>query len=160
MKIFIRIARFVPIALLALLSFVTPVAFTADSWTDNTQQTGVCEEGYYYSNGECIKIPSDTTILGVAEDRLRAGDVDMETIPQALAYVINFIIALAGTISIVMLIYFALRMQLASGISGDTSGIDKAKKGMIAAMIGFIISISAWFIMARVIDLLTSATQQ
>lgn len=52
----------------------------------------------------------------------------MDTIPQALAYVINFLIAIAGTISIVMLIYFAVKMQLASGITGDTSGIDKAKK--------------------------------
>ncbi len=35
--------------------------------------------------------------------------------------VINFILALAASIAVVALIYHAVRMQLASGITGDSS---------------------------------------
>ena len=75
-----------------------------------------------------------------------------------IASVIQFVIASAGAISVFMLIFFAVKMQLASGITGDSAGVDSAKKGMIAAGVGFLISISAWFIMARVINILTLTT--
>ena len=52
----------------------------------------------------------------------------MDDIPKALACVIQVVIGLAGTVAILMLIYFAVKMQLASGITGDASGADKAKK--------------------------------
>lgn len=52
----------------------------------------------------------------------------MDTIPQVIVYVIEFLIGIAGTVAIVALIYNAVQMQLHSGIMGDTSGVDKAKK--------------------------------
>lgn len=52
----------------------------------------------------------------------------MDTIPDMIAGLANTIIMLAGTISSFMLIYFAVKMQLASGITGDASGVDSAKK--------------------------------
>lgn len=82
----------------------------------------------------------------------------MQSIPIFIAGIINVVIAVAGTISIFMLIYFAVKMQLASGITGDASGADSAKKGMIASLVGFLIAVSAWFIMARVIDFLSAAS--
>jgi len=57
-----------------------------------------------------------------------------------------------------MLIFFAVKMQISSIQLGDTSGVEKAKKGMFGALIGFLLAISAWFIMARVIDILSAAT--
>ena len=48
-------------------------------------------------------------------------------------------------------------MQLNSGITGDSTGVEKSKKGMIASGVGFVISISAWFVVARIIDLLNIA---
>lgn len=97
--------------------------------------------------------------LGMSNSDLRSGDLNIHDVPIVLATVINTIIALAGTISIVMLIYFAVQMQVNSGISGDASGVDRAKKGMIAAGIGFIISVSAWFVVGNAIKLLDIVSQ-
>ena len=82
----------------------------------------------------------------------------MNSIPVVLASVIQFIIGIAGTVAIFMLIFFAVKMQISSMQLGDTSGVEKSKKGMISAGIGFLLAISAWFIMARVIDILSTAT--
>ena len=54
----------------------------------------------------------------------------MDDIPKIIAGVIEILLAIAGTVSIVALIYHAVKMQLASGITGDSSGVDKAKAGM------------------------------
>lgn len=45
----------------------------------------------------------------------------MEDIPLIIVSVIEYLIAIAGTISIVALIYHAIQMQLNSGITGDSS---------------------------------------
>lgn len=95
-----------------------------------------------------------TSILGISDKDLRSGNVNMDSIPEVLRVVIEFIIGISGTISVFMLIFFAVKMQLNSGITGDASGVENARKGMIAALIGFLISVSAWFVMARVIDFL------
>jgi hypothetical protein len=52
----------------------------------------------------------------------------MYTIPLAIAGIIETLLAVAGTIAIVALIYHAVQMQINSGITGDSSGVDKAKK--------------------------------
>lgn len=44
--------------------------------------------------------------------------------------VIDFMLIFAGAISVAALIYHAVKMQLASGITGDSSGVDHAKHGM------------------------------
>lgn len=99
-----------------------------------------------------------TSVLGISDERLRTGNVSIDDVPVVIANLTNTIIILSGTISAFMLIYFAFRMQLASGITGDSSGVESARKGMIASGVGFIISISAWFIMGRVIDILTAVS--
>lgn len=105
-----------------------------------------------------IAKPSSSNILGLQDADLKSGNVNLDSIPIIIASLIRFGTAIAGTISILMLIYFAVQMQLKSGITGDTTGVEQAKKGMFASAIGFMISISAWFIMARVIDLLSTAS--
>ncbi len=107
------------------------------------------------NNNSNSQVASTPNILWQENSDLRAWNVDMDTIPKIIAFLIEFIIGMAGTIAILMLIYFAVRMQLASGITGDSSWVDKAKKGMIAAGVGFLLAISAWFIMSRFLEILT-----
>lgn len=83
----------------------------------------------------------------------------METIPKVLLSLINVLLGVAGTVAIVAIIYYALQMQINSGITGDSSGVDKAKKGIRGAIIGFIIAIMAWFIVVRFIEILTNLSR-
>jgi hypothetical protein len=69
-------------------------------------------------------------ILGFDSEKIRNGDFDMDDIPNAIVHIIEFLLGVAGTISVVALIYHALQMQINSGITGDSSGVDKAKAGM------------------------------
>lgn len=90
-------------------------------------------------------------LLGVSNNDLRSGNVDINTIPQVVATIIEFIISISGTISVLALIYCAIQIQLNSGVTGDSSGVDKYKKGIMAAILGFILSVSAWFLMGAII---------
>ena len=106
-----------------------------------------------------VAFAQDDNYFGVGSDRLRSGDITMNDVPAGIAWVINTIIAMAGILSIVALIFFAVKMQIASGITGDTTSVDRAKKGMIASGIGFLITISAWFIMGRIVDILINVSK-
>lgn len=101
---------------------------------------------------------STENILGIQNNSLRDGNVDMNTIPEIILSIIKTLLAVAGTVAIFSLIYHAVQMQINSGITGDSSGVDKAKKGMIGALIGFVIAISAWFLVTQAVDLLATAT--
>jgi hypothetical protein len=52
----------------------------------------------------------------------------MNTIPTVILSIIKTLLGIAGTVAIFSLIYHAVQMQLNSGITGDSSGVDKAKK--------------------------------
>ena len=52
----------------------------------------------------------------------------MNTIPIVIVNIISTLLAIAGTVAIFSLIYHAVQMQINSGITGDSSGVDKAKK--------------------------------
>jgi hypothetical protein len=97
-------------------------------------------------------------ILWIDVKKLREGDVDMNTIPVAIAGVIEWLLAIAGTVSVVALIYHSVQMQLNSGITGDSSWVDKAKKWMIASLVGFVISLLWWFLVSRFAEILSSLT--
>jgi uncharacterized membrane protein len=49
-----------------------------------------------------------------------------------------------------------VQMQLNSGIMGDTSWVDKAKKWMIGSLIGFVVAVLAWFIVTRFVEILSN----
>lgn len=95
-------------------------------------------------------------ILGVPDQDLMTWNVNQDTLPYVVVTLIEILLEFAGTIAIFSLIYHAVKMQLSSGITGDASWVDKAKKGMIASLIGFIIAILWWFIVTRAVDLLSS----
>lgn len=99
---------------------------------------------------------STDNVLGVPNNNLRTGRVDMNTIPLVLINVMNVMLGIAGTVSVVALIYYAVQMQINSGITGDSSGVDKAKTWMKWAIFGFILAILAWFIIVRLIEVLSS----
>lgn len=84
---------------------------------------------------------------GVDNDKLRNGDVGFETIPTIIMSLTNFILGLSGTISMVMIIYGAVQMSFGSYSSGE-----KGKKIISGGIIGFVISVSGWFIIRLVID--------
>ena len=94
----------------------------------------------------------------ISNKKLRAWDVNMYSIPLAIVWIIELLLAIAGTIAIVALIYHAFQMQINSGITWDASWVDKAKKWIYGALIGFTISLLAWFIVTRVVEILQSAT--
>ncbi|NRH21624.1 hypothetical protein HOO68_06305 [Candidatus Gracilibacteria bacterium] len=97
---------------------------------------------------------SSDNILGQYNSDLREGNVDMNTVADVIIAMVEVLIGIAGTVAVFSLIYHGLQMQINSGITGDSSGVDKAKKGMIDAGIGFVIAISAWFLVTRAVDLL------
>ena len=98
--------------------------------------------------------PNTNNILWVSKEDLRSGNVNMSTIPLVIVSIISTLLAVAGTIAIFSLIYHAVQMQINSGITGDSSGVDKAKKWMVWALIWFVIAISAWFLVTRAAELL------
>lgn len=52
---------------------------------------------------------------------LRTGNVTMEDIPMMIASAIEYLLVIAGAVCVVALIYHAVRMQFASGITGDST---------------------------------------
>ena len=81
----------------------------------------------------------------------------MKHIPMIIVWLIDILLGLAGTIAIVALIYHAVQMQLASGITGDSTWVDKAKAWMKWALLGFALSLSAWFLVTKFVELIMSA---
>ena len=79
-----------------------------------------------------IYAESGAGILGkdnsLTMEKLRSGDLTIQSIPDAIVSVISTLLAVAGTVAIFSLIYHAVQMQINSGITGDSSGVDKAKK--------------------------------
>jgi Type IV secretion system pilin len=82
----------------------------------------------------------------------------MEDIPRIIVSIIQFLIGIAGTMSIVALIYNSVQMQLHSGITGDSTGVENAKKWMYGALLGFVLAILAWFLVTRFVEILTTVS--
>ena len=92
----------------------------------------------------------------LTKDDLRNGNITMTDVPVMIASMIEYILALVGSICVVALIYHAVCMQFASGITGDSTWVDKAKKWMKWAILGFALSMSAWFLMTKLVALLST----
>lgn len=106
------------------------------------------------SSSSSSSVDAADNILGQDSADLRSGNVDMNTIPNIIVSIIKTLLSIAGTVAIFSLIYHAVQMQLKSGITGDSSGVDSAKKWMINSLIGFVIAILAWFLVTRAVELL------
>jgi uncharacterized membrane protein YciS (DUF1049 family) len=108
-----------------------------------------------FINSVSITFANDN-IFWVDDDVLKKGEIDITTIPGMIASVIQFVIWIAGTMAIVALIYNAVQMQLKSGITWDSSWVESAKKWMYWAIFWFVLAILSWFIVKRVIEILST----
>lgn len=82
------------------------------------------------------------TYLGVSDDKLRSGNITFDDVPRMIVSLTGFVLALTGTISLIMIIYGALRMVLGS----YEQSVKDGKNTIMYALIGLAISASAWFI--------------
>lgn len=83
--------------------------------------------------------------------KLRLGDVSFKDIPVMIVYATEFFLAIAGTVSIVAIIYGAIKMQIHSDAFGGHNN-EEWKKTVIAGITGFAISISAWFLIKKFVE--------
>lgn len=137
--------------LVSLIFSIIPIGLYADF-------TWPCPSGQVPWENWCISSTSSSNILWVDWADLRNGNVDINTILLVIVSLIRFLLGVAGALSVAALIYHAIKMQLASGITGDSSWVDKAKAGMKGAIVGFVISILGWFIVTRFVEILSSVS--
>jgi hypothetical protein len=155
---------FLPIIVLILMTIsMVDMTYAVDNKPgEDTMSQAAANAARGWSNSSSSSSSYNGTdgenILGIDNQSLRAGNVDMSTIPTIIVNVINVLLGIAGTVAIFSLIYHAVQMQINSGITGDSSWVDKAKKWMIGALIGFVIAILAWFLVTRAVDLLSGAS--
>lgn len=83
--------------------------------------------------------------------KLRSGDVSFKDVPVMIVYATEFFLAIAGTVSIVAIIYGAIKMQIHSDAFGGHNN-EEWKKTVIAGITGFAISISAWFLIKKFVE--------
>ncbi len=168
--IFMRIVLLYLVFILSIFSYTA--LFAADKYVPVIPSTAELKADWWYhlwndrykksSPTPSSNISVDTStnssegnILWIDDQDLRTGNVDMDTIPRAIVSIINILLWVAGTISVVALIYYAIQMQINSGITWDSSWVDNAKKWMRWAILGFVLAILAWFIIIRFIEILS-----
>ncbi len=140
----------------ALITFFLLLFFHASSWFAACTTAEEC--AFQEANNNIVGRGETSNILWKSEMDLRTGNVTMEDIPMMIASAIEYLLAIAGAVCVVALIYHAVRMQFASGITGDSTWVDKAKKWIYGSVLGFVLSMSAWFIMTKLVALLASTT--
>lgn len=86
--------------------------------------------------------------LGVGNNDLREGNISFDTIPGVILSVTNFLLGFVGTVSMIMIIYGAVRIGYGAVMDDKEAG----KKIVSAGIIGFVISVSGWFVINFVID--------
>jgi hypothetical protein len=86
--------------------------------------------------------------LWISDAKLRNGDITIYDIPLVILSVTNFLLTLVGTVAMIMIIYGALRM----GYGAVTDDKEAGKKIISAGIVGFVISVSGWFIINFIID--------
>jgi Type IV secretion system pilin len=86
--------------------------------------------------------------IGIGDSNLRNGNVDFGTIPLLIVSVTNYLMGFVGTVSMMMIIYGAVRM----GFGVVTGDKEIGKKVIAAGIIGFVIAVSGWFIVNLIID--------
>ena len=97
-------------------------------------------------------------LSNLTQDDIRTGNIGYDDIPMIIVSAIEVLLVLVGTICVVAIIYHAVRMQFFSGVMWDSSWVDKAKKWIYSAMIGFVLSMSSWFIMTKIVAIFAGMT--
>lgn len=90
----------------------------------------------------------------VSGDKLRSGDIGFDDVPVLIMNVTKNLLAFSGTVAVIMIIYGAFKLSLGSA-SMDK---DTAKKIIVAAIIGFVLSVSGYAIVKIIIANLTAVT--
>lgn len=86
--------------------------------------------------------------LGIDDMDLRNGNVGFESIPGLILNITNFLLGFIGTVAMIMVIYGAVRI----GYGAVADDKEAGKKIVTAGIIGFVISVSGWFIVNFVIE--------
>lgn len=86
-------------------------------------------------------------ILGISNDQLRRGDVDIDDIPNAIKAAIDFFMGIAGTIAVIFVIIWAYKILFWSLQQDKT----KWRDTILMALWGFAIAALAWTIIQIII---------
>jgi hypothetical protein len=91
----------------------------------------------------------DSAGNGVANDKLRSGDIHFDQIPKIIVAVTNNVLSLVGYISLAVIMIGAL-MYIFGGVNEEAKS--KGKEAIKLALIGAVISWSAWIVVNFLID--------
>ena len=80
---------------------------------------------------------------GITDTKLRSGDISFSDIPKMINNATTFFLGFAATISVIMIIYGAFQMALFGLTSQEKK---KGAETITHGIIGFVISVSSWFI--------------
>jgi hypothetical protein len=127
----------------SFLFLSAPLSFAASTLWEEVQ-----------NNDAVTGIYSNTNL---SKDDIKNGNITYEKIPMIIVSAINSLLLLVGTVCVVAIIYHAVKMQV-YGVAWDSSWVDKAKKWVYSSIMGFILSMSAWFIMTRLVAIFDGIT--
>ncbi|MCK9272169.1 pilin [Candidatus Gracilibacteria bacterium] len=89
---------------------------------------------------------AEDNYLGIDNEKLRNGDVGIDQIPKTITSVTSFIIGFGATLSMLMIIVGAFRLALPT-----SDNKQKGKDAIMYGIIGFIVTLSSWFIVNTLI---------
>lgn len=89
-------------------------------------------------------------IIWIEDSKLKKWNITLSDIPKAIQSATTFILWLAATIAVVMIIVWALKYSLGS-VSWSSPNKQNAVNTITFWILGFVLSISAWFIINLVI---------
>lgn len=89
---------------------------------------------------------AEDNYLGIDNEKLRNWDVGIDQIPKTITSVTSFIIGFGATLSMLMIIVGAFRLALPT-----SDNKQKWKDAIMYWIIGFIVTLSSWFIVNTLI---------
>lgn len=85
----------------------------------------------------------------MSSTKLRSGDISFDNIPTIISFATTTILGFAGTVAVIMIIYGAFQMALFGLTSQEKK---KGAETITHGVIGFVIAVSAWFIINMVMS--------
>lgn len=128
-------------ALMVLSVFITPVLAQGIIPPTNNHDSNV--------EIDCGKIEADSEDIGA---KIHCGKVTLNDFPVLIIYLIQWILTLAGSISVIMIMVGAFQYML----GGVTDDKERGKKTLIYAIGGLIVAFMAWWIVELVQVWITS----
>lgn len=88
----------------------------------------------------------------VSKENLRTWQIELNSIPCLIQSTTNYLLGIAGTISVIFIIIWAYQILFGSLTQNTT----KWKDTIISALIGFTLAALSWFIVKLIIDNFTT----